>query len=1151
MNTARLLVVVVILLGVGLVLNSRSTLNPVRGADHVFYGAAVPDFLGQFAVVGDFDNDGFDDIVSSVKWDNPAPGGATLEEPWTRDFQCLDSPPAEEPKEPWGTIIARKSGVWRRVCDFPGEFGDDHWDYWQSLGWEEVARGDCNLCDPNVPPAQCDSCYSYAIRSEDQGALHVLDGAADWSGKGHDINFATTPSDHLITGKNPGDLLYNGMAVGKVTGDAFDDLVAGAIHANGTGEAYVIAGGSSWPSTIALSSSGLVANTLIGRDDGDEFGKGIAIGDLNGDLIDEIIVAAPKADGPTGLPRIDGGEVIIFYSGEGMPSTADLSGLSDTAVNALGYASLIFGPANSTLGVTHIGNTHAAHQGEGQHNGGYDPVGIAIGKWDDDDFNDLVIGAGNADAGNGAVYVIFGGGPPFKLVPGNTIDLSNPPSGNLNAPDMKIIGKAVSYFGTGIAFVDANDEGELARKIDLIMGAPLTTVGKSQQGEAYIIYGDTRANLLSQGTTRNLGTGATVDVRFIGEDAGDRLGSQFEGNADIDGDLNNDLGMTGEAEQWVVFIEDGGGLDPVVDLFDIETDDPQTRVIKMVGQWAEPAVTTAHSVTIRFADIDGDQFADLVFGGYDLPGWPGNASGALHAGEMWVTKGQDLWQSGLITTNTTWSGNVFVNGDLVVANGATLTIAAGTDVWIWPVDAEQNGLGSENVSVEFLVDGNLVVDGDNFNPVRFLVWTSESFETTDNSAWYGIFVRDVYPTATATIENCIVKNATRAIQARSTVTVRNVTISDCLLRGVSVASANADDVLIESTIVIGAEIGFRFADGAEATLNGCTVQQSGITGIRIASGAHVTVNGGAFGSHDYGAEVTCDGTPCATSATFDGVSFPAANVVGVSVNGAVSGGVRNGTVVGATDGIICTGALSNFVIENNAITVSGANGITCVGGDPPIRGNTITQCASGIYCDNLATPVIRANSIKDNGVGVTALNDANPNLGQGCSGSCVGSGSCPSEGGNSFKTNSSHDAVNLSPSITLMAECNFWKKKKISGAVDSAPEMGSDPLPVSPFPDGTDTPRSFALSPNHPNPFNPVTTLRYEVPAPGGQVSIRIFDVAGRLVRTLVNANETPGYHEQTWAGLNERGDPVASGVYFVQMIAEGFVQTRKMVLLK
>ena len=95
------------------------------------------------------------------------------------------------------------------------------------------------------------------------------------------------------------------------------------------------------------------------------------------------------------------------------------------------------------------------------------------------------------------------------------------------------------------------------------------------------------------------------------------------------------------------------------------------------------------------------------------------------------------------------------------------------------------------------------------------------------------------------------------------------------------------------------------------------------------------------------------------------------------------------------------------------------------------------------------------------------------------------------------------------------------------------------------------TPQRFALYQNHPNPFNPTTVIRYDVPAGGVRVTLRIFDVGGRLVRTLVNGNEGPGEKAVTWDGQDARGQPVASGVYFYQMVTKPYTKTRKMLLMK
>jgi hypothetical protein len=95
-----------------------------------------------------------------------------------------------------------------------------------------------------------------------------------------------------------------------------------------------------------------------------------------------------------------------------------------------------------------------------------------------------------------------------------------------------------------------------------------------------------------------------------------------------------------------------------------------------------------------------------------------------------------------------------------------------------------------------------------------------------------------------------------------------------------------------------------------------------------------------------------------------------------------------------------------------------------------------------------------------------------------------------------------------------------------------------------------DLPKKTALYQNYPNPFNPATVIRYEV-AEAGEVTIRIYNVRGALVKTLYHGQRKPGRYEVGWNGQNRRGEPVSSGVYFYRMETTGFVETRKMVLLR
>ncbi|UCG50835.1 MAG: T9SS type A sorting domain-containing protein, partial [Candidatus Latescibacterota bacterium] len=86
----------------------------------------------------------------------------------------------------------------------------------------------------------------------------------------------------------------------------------------------------------------------------------------------------------------------------------------------------------------------------------------------------------------------------------------------------------------------------------------------------------------------------------------------------------------------------------------------------------------------------------------------------------------------------------------------------------------------------------------------------------------------------------------------------------------------------------------------------------------------------------------------------------------------------------------------------------------------------------------------------------------------------------------------------------------------------------------------------------YPNPFNPTTTIEYSI-RERAHVSLKIYNVAGQLVRTLADENQTPRVEgfTVTWDGNNNAGQPVSSGVYFYKLATKGFSQTKKMVLLK
>jgi photosystem II stability/assembly factor-like uncharacterized protein len=131
----------------------------------------------------------------------------------------------------------------------------------------------------------------------------------------------------------------------------------------------------------------------------------------------------------------------------------------------------------------------------------------------------------------------------------------------------------------------------------------------------------------------------------------------------------------------------------------------------------------------------------------------------------------------------------------------------------------------------------------------------------------------------------------------------------------------------------------------------------------------------------------------------------------------------------------------------------------------------------------------------------------------------------------------------------------------VTGEMDGFPFEGKDTVGVVAAqgePRGTTEKLSVAgydsrdcgLFENYPDPFNPRTLIRYRLPA-STHVSLRIFDVSGKLVRNLVDGHRSSGEHVAAWNGENEAGSEVSSGIYFYTIETPDFTETRKMVLLR
>ena len=93
-------------------------------------------------------------------------------------------------------------------------------------------------------------------------------------------------------------------------------------------------------------------------------------------------------------------------------------------------------------------------------------------------------------------------------------------------------------------------------------------------------------------------------------------------------------------------------------------------------------------------------------------------------------------------------------------------------------------------------------------------------------------------------------------------------------------------------------------------------------------------------------------------------------------------------------------------------------------------------------------------------------------------------------------------------------------------------------------------PDKFIIKQNFPNPFNPLTTISFEIPLES-IVSLTIYDIQGKVVRKLVHRSRLVGSHNMVWDATNDKGLAVSAGVYFYRLEFDDVVKTMKMLLVK
>jgi hypothetical protein len=154
-------------------------------------------------------------------------------------------------------------------------------------------------------------------------------------------------------------------------------------------------------------------------------------------------------------------------------------------------------------------------------------------------------------------------------------------------------------------------------------------------------------------------------------------------------------------------------------------------------------------------------------------------------------------------------------------------------------------------------------------------------------------------------------------------------------------------------------------------------------------------------------------------------------------------------------------------------------------------------------------------------------------------------------------------STNTRKTTPLLAQMNYWDRpggpipSKLSGYVTYEPHLTKPPGYQPDFlGEGvakiavSNLPTQFRLSQNFPNPFNPATTLEYDLPG-NCDVTIKIYNILGQEVATLLNEQKEAGRYKISWDGQDKDGEKVSTGIYFYRIKAGDFEESKKLLLVK
>ena len=529
---------------------------------------------------------------------------------------------------------------------------------------------------------------------------------------------------------------------------------------------------------------------------------------------------------------------------------------------------------------------------------------------------------------------------------------------------------------------------------------------------------------------------------------------------------------------------------------------------------------------------------------------------------------------------TTWSQDRVLPWDLHVEKGSELVIDSGATVRFAPSDL--SGRGESSGFTELVVKGGLKIAGTPAGPVELTVDSRSS-----DSLWYGLVLKadgaleashleisqsgfalagEVSGRGRAHLENATVRRTVHGINmsVHGELTVDGSTLKDIAgnaLRAWGTGLVRVRDSVIENTGWEGISLGNSslLAISTRIESSGQLDEEDPRSGLAATGGRgqkielwKCTVTGSTL----HGLQLD----------PWEGeVELHFCEINGNRRNGILGSGlarmVFEDVTVARNIGHGAVFADSRMEVWTTLFEDNVGTGLVLSGGATGLIDMSDFASSSGMSLIGVEGVTAR-NSIFRNGTfGVESLDSA-PGLidnrfENNLTAVTISGSRVPGEiTGNAFVNNRA--AIVNQSGLQVNARGNYWGTTDstaiaalFEGEVDWRPFLTSEPLHDTAVETSADgLPERFALHQGWPNPFNSRTHLRFDLPRPA-RAELRVYDLRGALVRTLVAADLEAGTHAVYWNGLDHRGNRAASGVYFVEMRAGEFSQGRKVSLLR